>query len=428
MKKWLAVLLCGLAVLICTAALADVTVNEKHFPDMHFREYVRDTHDWDQNGVLDASEIKAVEKIEIEDKETKSLTGIGVFTNLRTLYCLSCKIERLDLSNNTALVDVNCYACRNLTNIEVRGCKSLKYLDCSSCKLKNVDVSKNTALMQLTCSFNQLKKLDVSKNTELMYLSCSDNKLEKLDISHNTKLLGLYCSNNTISDLHLEKLLSLNDLVCSYNRLRSLNIKSNKKLETLECEHNNFKSLDLQHNAYLIDTLIDMPLYKKDGVKSFCYNLNEEIFISVDDDVDLIAPVAFIDNLRYELKGKEAAVCYEDDSARKKRIIPDTIRYKGRTYKVTEIQRYAFTNHWKLKELVIGKNVSKIGINAFSNCKNLKKITIKTTKLTNRTIGASSFKDIYRKAVFICPAGKLKDYKIWLVKVGGAPGTCTFRK
>ncbi|MCI8645732.1 MAG: leucine-rich repeat protein [Firmicutes bacterium] len=48
---------------------------------------------------------------------------------------------------------------------------------------------------------------------------------------------------------------------------------------------------------------------------------------------------------------------------------------------------------------------------AFANCKNLKSITIKTGKLTKKSVGKNAFKGISSKVVVKVPQGKVKAYK-----------------
>lgn len=67
---------------------------------------------------------------------------------------------------------------------------------------------------------------------------------------------------------------------------------------------------------------------------------------------------------------------------------PATITLGGATYKVTGI-------------------ASK----AFRNCKKLKSITIKTTKLTAKSVGSKAFSGIAAKAVIKVPKSKVKAYK-----------------
>ena len=101
--------------------------------------------------------------------------------------------------------------------------------------------------------------------------------------------------------------------------------------------------------------------------------------------------------------------------------VPDTVTISGKKYKVTEIKANAFKNNKKLKKITIGKNVEKIGKNAFSGCKNLKNVNIKTTKLTKKTVGANAFKGINAKAKVKVPKSKLKDYKT-ILKARGIKG------
>ena len=69
---------------------------------------------------------------------------------------------------------------------------------------------------------------------------------------------------------------------------------------------------------------------------------------------------------------------------------------KGVTYKVTAVSDKAFKGNKKLTTVTIESNVAKIGKEAFSSCKNLKKITVTAGKL--KTIGKNAFKGINKKA------------------------------
>ena len=71
--------------------------------------------------------------------------------------------------------------------------------------------------------------------------------------------------------------------------------------------------------------------------------------------------------------------------------VPDTVVVDGVRYQVTSIANNAFKNNKKLTSVVIGRNVTKIGKKAFFGCQKLKKVTIKTTKLKTKTVGAKAF-------------------------------------
>ena len=78
---------------------------------------------------------------------------------------------------------------------------------------------------------------------------------------------------------------------------------------------------------------------------------------------------------------------------------------KGVTYKVTAVSDKAFKGNKKLTTVTIGSNVAKIGKEAFSSCKNLKKITVTAGKL--KTIGKNAFKGINKKATIKTDKDKL---------------------
>ena len=84
------------------------------------------------------------------------------------------------------------------------------------------------------------------------------------------------------------------------------------------------------------------------------------------------------------------------DKNTKKLTIPATVKVKGVTYKVTAVSGKAFKGNKKLTTVTIGSNVTKIGKEAFSGCKNLKKITVTAGKL--KTISKNAFKGIDKKA------------------------------
>ena len=124
-----------------------------------------------------------------------------------------------------------------------------------------------------------------------------------------------------------------------------------------------------------------------------------------------------VSNLNYKISGKNAI--FTGLSAKKTAVtIPATIKSGKTTYKVTAIAAGALQNNKNVKSVKIGKNVKSIGKNAFAGCKNLKTVTIQTTSLTKKTVGADAFKDINAKAKIKVPGGKVKTYKAILKKCG----------
>jgi len=59
----------------------------------------------------------------------------------------------------------------------------------------------------------KLTSLDVSNNTALVWLECQNNQLQSLDVSKNKALSILNCDNNQLSDVTLNALFgSLHDI------------------------------------------------------------------------------------------------------------------------------------------------------------------------------------------------------------------------
>lgn len=262
------------------AAQGDVKINSTNFPDAEFRKYISKNIDRNKDGVLSKAEIKKVTEIKLEHYDEagneyvyNDLTGIGVFTELKSLECESQKdLSKLDLHKNTKLEfvkcgrngikelnvskltklkELRCYV-NKLTKLDVSKNVNLEILDCESNNLTGLDLRKNTKLVELYCGGNKLTKLDLTKNTKLNNLWCYDNKLTKLDVSKNTKLFKINCDNNKLTKLDLTKNLNLIYLYCSGNKLTGLNVDKNEKLECLWCNDNKLTKLRLTNNKQLV--------------------------------------------------------------------------------------------------------------------------------------------------------------------------------
>ena len=97
--------------------------------------------------------------------------------------------------------------------------------------------------------------------------------------------------------------------------------------------------------------------------------------------------------------------------------IPDTVTFNGVKYKVTEISSCALCDKKKLQSVTIGKNVKKIGSLAFDGSKKLKKVVIKSQKLTSKNV-KKCFGGTSKKLTITVPKSKYKSYKAFLKKKG----------
>ena len=107
--------------------------------------------------------------------------------------------------------------------------------------------------------------------------------------------------------------------------------------------------------------------------------------------------------------------------------IPATVKLDGITYSVTSIGAKAFRKNKKITTVTIGTKVVKIGKEAFYGCSKLKKITIKSTKITGKNVGSKAFKGIYKNAYIKLPASKYKTYQK-IINNAGAGTKCIYKK
>ena len=110
--------------------------------------------------------------------------------------------------------------------------------------------------------------------------------------------------------------------------------------------------------------------------------------------------------------------------------VPDKIKIKNKTYRVTRIASRAFTGCSGLRTVTIGANVSRIKASAFSGCSKLKTLKIRTPKLTRKKIKNSLRGSGVRTIRLLKKArNKYRYYrKIFTKKITGAPKKLKVRK
>ena len=91
--------------------------------------------------------------------------------------------------------------------------------------------------------------------------------------------------------------------------------------------------------------------------------------------------------------------------------VPDSVTVDGVTYKVTAVADKALAGNKKVKKVVLGVNVTSIGKNAFANCKNLKKIEVKSTAWNKKSVGKNAFTGTSKKLVVKVPKKMTSAYK-----------------
>lgn len=178
----------------------ELPIDEAHFPDANFREYIKDEFDTDRNGSLSQSEIDDIGGIYWgSEQHITSLKGIEYFSNLWFMD-ISMSIDSLDVSKNTKLSEIRLNRCQ-ITNLVLNSnLEGLGYFKGS--QISNVDVSNLKGLERLWCDGNLVPSL-ISIPT-LRYIKLyNDVHLPYLDLSnHNIRLVDEEYGDNGIPGHH----------------------------------------------------------------------------------------------------------------------------------------------------------------------------------------------------------------------------------
>ena len=149
---------------------------------------------------LDLIALEEIERLDLSAKGLKNLSGIEVYSNLKSL---------------------NCTGNKSLTKIDVRKLTKLETLYCESCALTGLKVNGLSNLRRLSCEQNQLTELDLTGLSSLDLLDCYTNQLTELNLSGLTSLVTLNCYENKLTELDISMLPALNKLCCGKQELPS---------------------------------------------------------------------------------------------------------------------------------------------------------------------------------------------------------------
>ena len=86
---------------------SEIALDEAHFPDDIFREYLSNHADLSQNGSLSEQEIAVLTVLDVSGMGIRWLKGIEYLTAIRSLDCSGNELVSLDLSKNTNLQTLN---------------------------------------------------------------------------------------------------------------------------------------------------------------------------------------------------------------------------------------------------------------------------------------------------------------------------------
>jgi hypothetical protein len=225
-----------------------------NIPDVNFKNYLVNNTAVNTNNDshIQASEALAFSgTLAFQFYSINDLTGIEAFRNLTVLDCGDNNLTSLNLSQNTALLELYCY----------------------DNQIESLDLSGNTLLQALDCRDNQILNLDVSSNSELYYLSCPFNGMMTLNVQ-NTALTTLRCYSNQLTTLNLNSNLGLETLICDYNNLSELDLSSNPELTIIDCDYNVLTALNVANTNNVNVTIFDA----RNNPNLDCIQVDDEVY------------------------------------------------------------------------------------------------------------------------------------------------------
>lgn len=196
---------------------AQVAIDEAHFPDVAFRDFVSKQYDRNNDLMLNEEEINAATKMDIGLMSAysdiygfwyiRSMKGVEFFHNLQILEIPLERgemIKEVDLSHNTNLVRLDWENREGLEKLDLSPNTKLEYVRLSAPSLSSFSL--NAPLLDtLSIAPCKIGQLDLSASPNLTYLSCSDCGLSTLELSHCEKLKVLYCRDNQLAVLNLNE-------------------------------------------------------------------------------------------------------------------------------------------------------------------------------------------------------------------------------
>jgi hypothetical protein len=98
-------------------------------------------------------------------------------------------------------------------------------------------------IISLDCHANELTRLNVRRLKALRFLDCCYNRLPELDLTGLADLEVLDADNNQLAGLDVHHLLALRILNCASNRLTQLDVSMLRQLQVLDSSNNPFVNL-----------------------------------------------------------------------------------------------------------------------------------------------------------------------------------------
>lgn len=246
-----------------TISAESISIDEAHFPDAVFREYVSEHFDTkNKDGILSDEEIKEVVKIEYLPDNVSSIKGIEYFTYIESLSVSNTQVETVDVSKNSSLKSLYLVG-RSIKKVNTGEINDLDQFWADDTSITSIDLQSNTALTEVHIrDLDVLTSLKLPKNGLAHLTLESAENLDELDLSGAKDLRSLVIMNTGINELDISRSVSLSTLYIEDTLIDNLDLSDLTELVSINITNVNIKKIDVSKMSklqYLIlnDTLVD---------------------------------------------------------------------------------------------------------------------------------------------------------------------------
>lgn len=280
----------------------NIPIDETHFPDKAFRDYISAEIDVSGTGYLSAATISECSQIFIQDDfgTVKDFSGIEYFTNIVSLDLSGHDMKELDLSRNQKLEEIEIEECASLRTINLSENSYLQNLTLGDLPaLESLDLSGNSDLIYLelvnlpaletfclpkTKTMASLRldnvsmnpELDLSNYDKLSTFTAYHMQFDSLNFNGCSSLKALNISGLQLKELSVKDCMAMEDLDCAQNELVALDVSGMTKLKSLDCSRNQIQTLALNGNAKLENIICGYNQIKELAVSECTQLINLE--------------------------------------------------------------------------------------------------------------------------------------------------------
>lgn len=265
--------------LIPSCADSSVSIDEKHFPDIAFREAVSE-FDANNNGTLSARELKDLKELSVA--RCSNLSGIEYLTSLEELNVGHAHFtNEVSFFSDLSILRLSFTYCTFDSDVNLNGCR-VKRIKFDCCKFNSkVDISNCSSLVSTDFEYCKiLGGIDLSGCSELVKFygenfygegKCVLNlsgcmKLERFSLSGSVDYPPF-----PFSKIDLKSCAALNHVfILAGEELKELDIADSPNIAFLQLEHSGIQVLDISDNPYLISLIEQTP--GKGDSRTVCYS------------------------------------------------------------------------------------------------------------------------------------------------------------